>query len=255
LQIKTKIKNNNNNNNKINTMVDRIVLNNLHQLHNKKKKVKRLSAIQQLLNTQYYPTAYISKPCDQLFGPQPFEYTSTTTTAVALNTTTSSSCNTSLLDTSLGSTATTRTNQDKSFNSSLASETTQEDVIQLMVVNNNGPTTKGRVVENTTSHGLDADNGKENRQQSQASGLVANTERYDYIPAPKWSKIQNSTLEELFKKSRYPKSSELKLLAQGFHVMDSDIEVWDFLKGANFFLMCSLFNKNIEIFKVLFEKK
>lgn len=209
-------------------MVDRIVLNNLHQLHNKKKKVKRLSAIQQLLNTQYYPTAYISKPCDQLFGPQPFEYTSTTTTttAVALNTTTSSSCNTSLLDTSLGSTATTRTNQDKSFNSSLASETTQEDVIQLMVVNS-GQTKGGRVVENTNNC-LDADNGKENRQQSQASGLVANTERYDYIPAPKWSKIQNSTLEELFKKSRYPKSSELKLLAQGFHVMDSDIEVWLF---------------------------
>lgn len=50
--------------------------------------------------------------------------------------------------------------------------------------------------------------------------------RSDYIPAPKWNKVQNSILEEMFKKSRYPKPSELKLFAQRLHVMDSDIEEW-----------------------------
>lgn len=33
-------------------------------------------------------------------------------------------------------------------------------------------------------------------------------------------------MEELFKKSRYPKQSELKALAQRFRVMDSDIDEW-----------------------------
>jgi hypothetical protein len=50
--------------------------------------------------------------------------------------------------------------------------------------------------------------------------------RFEYIPTPKWNKVQNSLLEEMFKKSRYPKPSELKSFAQRLHVMDSDIEEW-----------------------------
>jgi hypothetical protein len=53
-----------------------------------------------------------------------------------------------------------------------------------------------------------------------------NNSRFEYIPAPKWNKVQNSMLEEMFKKSRYPKPSELKSFAQKLHVMDSDIEEW-----------------------------
>lgn len=46
-----------------------------------------------------------------------------------------------------------------------------------------------------------------------------------YIPAPKWNRAQNVILEEAFKKSRFPKQSELKLLAQRLNVMESDVEV------------------------------
>ena len=49
--------------------------------------------------------------------------------------------------------------------------------------------------------------------------------KFNYIPAPKWNKLQNSQLEELFRKSRYPKPSELKQFAQRLNVMDGDIEV------------------------------
>jgi hypothetical protein len=50
-------------------------------------------------------------------------------------------------------------------------------------------------------------------------------EKFTYIPAPKWNKEQNSQLEELFRKSRYPKPFELKQFAQRLNVMDGDIEV------------------------------
>ena len=95
----------------------------------------------------------------------------------------------------------------------------------------NNPTVAADVDLENSSQLLDVSDKENNQnhyhQQPQDSGGCGGvpSERFDYIPAPKWSKIQNSILEELFKKSRYPKASELKQLAQRFHVMDSDIEV------------------------------
>ena len=124
---------------------------------NKKKKVKRLSS------TRYYPTAYISNPCDQLFGP-PLE--------VANNSFNSSNNNNSEL--------TINNNIINLQDTSLVSQTTNND----LSLNDN------------------------------------------YIPAPKWTKIQNGVLEVFFKKSRYPKQTDLKLFAQKLSVMDSDIDEW-----------------------------
>lgn len=67
------------------------------------------------------------------------------------------------------------------------------------------------------------------QQQSYESSIENSQNSYDfeYIPAPRWNKAQNSILEELFKKSRYPKPAELKSFAQRLHVMDTDVEVID----------------------------
>jgi hypothetical protein len=121
---------------------------------NKKKKVKRLSS------TRYYPTAYISNPCDQLFGP-PLE------------------------------------------------------VANNSYINNNNNSNNDNEIHN-----------------NQDTSLVSQTTNNDlslndnYIPAPKWTKIQNGLLEDFFKKSRYPKQTDLKLFAQKLSVMDSDVDEW-----------------------------
>ncbi len=47
-----------------------------------------------------------------------------------------------------------------------------------------------------------------------------------YIPAPRWNKTQNGILEELYKKSRFPKTIELKHIASRLNVMDSDVDEW-----------------------------
>ena len=137
----------------------------------KKKKVKRLSGPLNTgittvssnsvnANSYYYPSNYISKPCDQLFGPQPFEPAMT----------------------SLDST------ENESLSDSFS-----------------------------TNHIEKANN---------SFNEDANEENFEYIPAPKWNKLQNSILEELYKKTRYPKPHELKMCAQRFNVMDCDIEEW-----------------------------
>ena len=137
--------------NKILTNNNNISINNL-----KKKKVKRLSS------TRYYPTDFISNPCDQLFGPP-------------LETNTNTNNNNNLINTSQ-----LLTNIEQQL----------EDVI-------------------TNSNDLSS---------------LSNTD--NYIPAPKWTKIQNGLLEEFFKKSRYPKQTDLKLIAQKLSVMDSDVDEW-----------------------------
>ena len=51
-------------------------------------------------------------------------------------------------------------------------------------------------------------------------------EHVEYIPTPKWSKSQLVTLEELYRKSRFPKANEIKIIAQQLKVMDNDAEEW-----------------------------
>jgi hypothetical protein len=51
-------------------------------------------------------------------------------------------------------------------------------------------------------------------------------EHVEYIPTPKWSKSQIVTLEELYRKSRFPKANEIKIIAQQLKVMDNDAEEW-----------------------------
>lgn len=174
---------------------------NAHHHFNRKKRVKRLSSASQLPlnntniagnnNSAYYPTAFITNPCDQLFGPPQLF----------------SDCNDSTAK------------PDQSLN---MSKTSHNDNSSLL-----GD-------QSTLDVGCDSDNHQSSSlNRTHESGISENTalmnndahERFDYIPTPKWTKIQNSILEELFKKSRYPKSNELKTLAQRFHVMDSDIEV------------------------------
>lgn len=141
---------------------------------NKRKRVKRLSSTSQI---QYYPSAFITKPCEQLFGPTPFDY--------------------QLMNFESGL-------KDKSFNS-VSNESHSDD---LNPIENSF---------NCVCAAIEHENVKPE---------VITSEKFEYIPAPKWTKIQNAILEELFKKSRYPKPAELKTLALRFHVMDSDIEVF-----------------------------
>lgn len=176
----------------------------------RKKKVKRLSSASQLVQNSaastttttasaYYPSAYITNPCDQLFGPPQLFDCSGDGGASKQEAPPSS------LDTS-------KTSQsDRSFlaNSSLIGE----HATVAVAAEDQASSIDG--LENVSLHSVDL-------AHNNSSGTH---DRFDYIPTPKWTKIQNSILEELFKKSRYPKSNELKTLAQRFHVMDSDIEV------------------------------
>lgn len=208
-------------------MVDRLVLHSSNHYHphthvhphphhhhvtpllNRKKKVKRLSSTSQLTVTSstttavatptvasttavYYPSAYITNPCDQLFGPPSQLLFSSDCRSSTTNYTANDSL--SLVDDSM-STAPSKPTADAGVD---------EDENHLHSVNND----------------------------ESATNVSNISDRFEYIPAPKWTKIQNSILEELFKKSRYPKSSELKTLAQRFHVMDSDIEVKHVLNGC-----------------------
>ena len=177
-------------------MVDRIIGN------NRKRKVKRLSG-SALTNSSYYPSAFINKPCDQLFGPQPLD--------CSINSVKNSleSSNNSIHDTSDYG------DRECSFSNSIntsacnSKNTTAEILIKhaICLTKENATT----ITTTTTSTRIEAEN--------------ISSEKFTYIPAPKWNKIQNSLLEELFRKSRYPKPTELKQFAQRLNVMDSDIEV------------------------------
>ena len=59
-----------------------------------------------------------------------------------------------------------------------------------------------------------------------ATNSIDSTTNHYYIPTPRWNKVQNAILEDLFKKSRYPKQSDLKSIALRLNVMDSDVDEW-----------------------------
>ncbi len=166
-------------------MVNKIVINNT-----KKKKIKRLSA------NRYYATAFISNPCDQLFGP-PLD-SCTDTLDHLHNQQKELSFNNSVDSTSITNTS--------------INDTNSEDIKTLVGVKD----LKVPVNDEQENDKVFIDLGTH--------------EKFEYIPTPKWNKMQVCILEELFKKSRYPKSNELKLLSQRLNVMDTDVEVSDLLK-------------------------
>lgn len=160
-------------------MVNKIIINN-----SKKKKIKRLSA------NHYYATAFISNPCDQLFGPP-------------LNCSVNGEIN----------------QKEKSLNNSIDqnSSITNSSITNSSINDTNLEDSKSSV--NVTSISGD------NRENEKVVVDVAH-EKFEYIPTPKWNKIQTCIMEELFKKSRYPKPNELKVLSQRLNVMDTDVEEW-----------------------------
>ena len=173
----------------------------------KKKKIKRLSS------NRYYATAFISNPCDQLFGPP---------------------LNCSLANSSCETTA-----KEKSFNVSMTN-------FDYTCITNSSMNADNNNLEDSKLS-LDAKilNEVENILADNVSSAIIDrsSDKFDYIPTPKWNKSQNCILEELFKKSRYPKSAELKVLAQSLNVMDTDVEVgvlgatqMCFLPGLDFIL-------------------
>jgi hypothetical protein len=67
---------------------------------------------------------------------------------------------------------------------------------------------------------------KNNDLSTSKTTEAAETKPDEYIPAPKWSKSEILLLEELYRKGRYPKSCEIKMIAQQLKVMDTDVEEW-----------------------------
>lgn len=178
-------------------MVDRIIIN------NRKRKVKRLSgssSSSNIINSSYYPSAFINKPCDQLFGPQPLD--------CSLNSQGSGSIRNCL----------------DSSNQSINETTTFEQ--QNCPFLNNSVNAENAAPEDVKTSACLSELDQNSAPLSEAERVCGALEKFTYIPAPKWNKIQNSLLEELFRKSRYPKPSELKQFAQRLNVMDSDIEEW-----------------------------
>ena len=155
----------------------------------KKKKIKRLSS------NRYYATAFISNPCDQLFGP-PLNCSLTNTSCEAANA------------------------KEKSFNVSMTN-------VDYTCITNSSMNADTNLEDSKLSLDAKILNEVENILADNVSSSIIDrsSDKFDYIPTPKWNKSQNCILEELFKKSRYPKSAELKVLAQSLNVMDTDVEV------------------------------
>ena len=153
-------------------MVNKIIINN-----SKKKRIKRLSS------NRYYATAFISNPCDQLFGPP--------------------------LDAPLASIE--RNVKDQSLNNS----TNSSSITNISINDTNLEDSKLSLNSNSLNC----------TENIETEDVMINNEKFEYIPTPKWTKVQTCTLEELFKKSRYPKPNELKMLSQRLNVMDTDVEV------------------------------
>lgn len=177
-------------------MVNKIIINN-----SKKKKIKRLSA------NRYYATAFISNPCDQLFGP-PLD--SSLPLSDSQRREVSRSLNNSLeVESSVG-------NSSLASTPSSISETCLEDSKFSLHANSQ---ITGNLLEKNEN------NNKSNNKLHVSDGPATNENKFEYIPTPKWNKMQTCILEELFKKSRYPKPNELKSLSQRLNVMDNDVEV------------------------------
>lgn len=176
-------------------MVNKVIINN-----SKKKKIKRLSA------NRYYATAFISNPCDQLFGP-PLD--SSLPISDNQRREVSRSLNNSLeVESSVGNSSLTST-------PSSISETCLEDSKSSLHTNSQ---IAGHLLENNKIN-------NSNNKLHVSDGPATNENKFEYIPTPKWNKMQTCILEELFKKSRYPKPNELKSLSQRLNVMDNDVEV------------------------------
>jgi hypothetical protein len=193
-------------------MVDRIIGN------NRKRKVKRLSGSTSSSNlgvnlNSYYPSAFINKPCDQLFGPQPLDCSLNKSLEIrnivknCLECSSSITNNNSINDDSAS--LTNKSGYSVPAESGEYSPLSLNTSINLNIENSSISVSKSVVITDS-EYGINS----------------ITTEKFTYIPAPKWNKIQNSVLEELFRKSRYPKPSELKQFAQRLNVMDSDIEEW-----------------------------
>lgn len=164
----------------------------------KKRKVKRLSN-----QNAYYLSAFISNPCEQLFGPS-LAY------SIDLNTSADQKDKSSLTNDS---------NLDDLETSAKSETETQATLVP--------PVTTSTEVAPTPVHETDRPVSVEplNAELTAPPPAQQHENSFEYIPAPRWNKAQNSILEELFKKSRYPKSAELKQTAQRLHVMDTDVEV------------------------------
>jgi hypothetical protein len=203
-------------------MVNQIIVNNLKT---KKKKVKRLSAsnlnnsINNNGNNNYYPSAFISNPCDQLFGPQPFgnysALSSITYNDASFN-------NIGASQSSIDSYNLINDELSSSYSSHLKTFS-QSSIDTVESLNSVGSFSSNYNSTNKTaaSAAMTTTAKTKTTMESEVNQNINN----EYIPAPKWNKSQNSILEDLFKTSRYPKKTELKSLAQRLHVMDSDIEV------------------------------
>lgn len=175
-------------------MVNKIIINN-----SKKKKIKRLSA------NHYYASAFISNPCDQLFGP-PLDCSLTNPDGLPQHTKDSIKSLNSSIDTSSSTTSCSITNSSINDTNLEDSKSSLLNVVGLNCDGGGGGNLENiekLFVDVTTAH-----------------------EKFEYIPTPKWNKMQTCILEELFKKSRYPKANELKLLSQRLNVMDTDVEEW-----------------------------
>ena len=211
----------------------------------KKKKVKRLSSS----NLHYYPSAYITKPCDQLFGPQlpsivcadpvdqpqlqpqpqpPQQHNASKEKQQQQQ------YQSQMLNDVIGSHSN-KENSCKLTRGATASPT------KSCIPGLNKPASLHLHHHNYQLHNQPQQQPQQQQQQAQqkqhedvnACTLTptSSDDQFSYIPAPKWTKLQNATLEELFKKSRYPKPTELKSLAQRLCVMDTDIEVCLCLKS------------------------
>jgi hypothetical protein len=174
----------------------------------KKRKIKRLSGSlginlltsnssnnSNCSSSYYYPSNYITNPCDQLFGPQTFD------SIINLSTSSSSSLSSDLHNTTTSSLLHHHHHHQSS-----------QDIVDrssCSVFDSPPPPSSLTVSSININHNNNPEN----------------DENFDYIPTPKWNKIQNALMEELYKKTRFPKANELKCLAQRFNVMDCDIEV------------------------------
>ena len=182
----------------------------------RKRKVKRLSGPSSISST-YYPSAFINKPCDQLFGPQPLECSLNTLIrggVVNVKQSSIDSSNQSLNDDPLF---------NKSLDESMVSNGSLDVIRHAASSSLSLSLSKENVYTSPTPSLIQMENS--DASSSSCCAVAVADGKFNYIPAPKWNKLQNSQLEELFRKSRYPKPSELKQFAQRLNVMDGDIEV------------------------------
>ena len=169
----------------------------------RKRKVKRLSGS---TSSSYYPSAFINKPCDQLFGPQPLDCSlnSLLHGNSNINIKSNSSSNSIVkhcLDCSNQS-----LNDDplmnKSLDGSMISNGSLDVIRHATSISLSSCLSKENLHASSSSPTSSLIH-TENSDASSSSCCAVSDGKFNYIPAPKWNKLQNSLLEELFRKSRY----------------------------------------------------